>query len=75
VYALVDVLQSSLSVGEIVRLGEVGRRRVNISSEGKAKEEEVTQNDIRCAMVIFTPGTYLKKMLNNISYEKETAGE
>lgn len=75
VYALVDVMQSSLSDGEIVRLGELGSMRVNISSEGKAKEEEVTQNAIRGAKVIFTPGTDLKKMLNNLSYEKVKVGE
>ncbi|MGV4530558.1 HU family DNA-binding protein, partial [Ornithobacterium rhinotracheale] len=74
-YALVDVMQSSLSDGEIVRLGELGSMRVNISSEGKAKEEEVTQNAIRGAKVIFTPGTDLKKMLNNLSYEKVKVGE
>ncbi|MCK0205815.1 HU family DNA-binding protein [Ornithobacterium rhinotracheale] len=75
VYALVDVMQESLSDGQIVRLGELGSMRVNISSEGKAKEAEVTQHAIRGAKVIFTPGTDLKKILNTLSYEKVKAGE
>ncbi|AFR35707.1 HU family DNA-binding protein [Riemerella anatipestifer] len=69
-YALVDVMQSSLAEGQIIRLGELGSMRVSISSEGKAKEEEVTSAAIKNAKVVFTPGSDLKKMLATLSYEK-----
>ncbi|MEJ8591337.1 HU family DNA-binding protein [Riemerella anatipestifer] len=69
-YALVDVMQSSLAEGQIIRLGELGSMRVSISSEGKAKEEEVTSATIKNAKVVFTPGSDLKKMLATLSYEK-----
>ncbi|WPC11640.1 DNA-binding protein [Riemerella anatipestifer] len=60
-YALVDVMQTSLSEGRIVRLGELGSMRVSLSSEGKAKEEEVTSAVIRNTKVLFTPGADLKR--------------
>ncbi|MBT0549066.1 HU family DNA-binding protein, partial [Riemerella anatipestifer] len=60
-YALVDVMQTALAEGQVVRLGEMGSMRVSISSEGKAKEEEVTPAAIRNAKVVFTPGSDLKK--------------
>ncbi|USL96040.1 HU family DNA-binding protein [Riemerella anatipestifer] len=69
-YALVDVMQTSLSEGRIVRLGELGSMRVSLSSEGKAKEEEVTSAVIRNTKVLFTPGADLKKMLQTLKFEK-----
>ncbi|MCD5968510.1 HU family DNA-binding protein [Riemerella anatipestifer] len=69
-YALVDVMQTSLSEGRIVRLGELGSMRVSLSSEGKAKEEEVTSVAIKSAKVLFTPGSDLKKMLQTLKFEK-----
>ncbi|MDY3318876.1 HU family DNA-binding protein [Riemerella anatipestifer] len=69
-YALVDVMQNSLSDGQIVRLGELGSMRVSLSSEGKAKEEEVTSAAIRNTKVLFTPGSDLKKMLQTLKFEK-----
>ncbi|MEJ8589918.1 HU family DNA-binding protein [Riemerella anatipestifer] len=69
-YALVDVMQTSLSEGRIVRLGELGSMRVSLSSEGKAKEEEITSAAIKSAKVLFTPGSDLKKMLQTLKFEK-----
>ncbi|MDD1538138.1 HU family DNA-binding protein [Riemerella anatipestifer] len=69
-YALVDVMQTSLSEGRIVRLGELGSMRVSLSSEGKAKEEEVTSAAIRNTKVLFTQGSDLKKMLQTLKFEK-----
>ncbi|SDE32269.1 HU family DNA-binding protein [Riemerella columbipharyngis] len=69
-YALVDVMQDSLSDGQIVRLGELGSMRASLSSEGKAKEEEVTAAAIKSAKVIFTPGTGIKNRLKTLKYEK-----
>ncbi|MDY3432636.1 DNA-binding protein [Riemerella anatipestifer] len=69
-YALVDVMQTSLSEGRIVRLGELSSMRVSLSSEGKAKEEEVTSAAVKSAKVLFTPGSDLKKMLQTLKFEK-----
>ncbi|MDY3316711.1 HU family DNA-binding protein [Riemerella anatipestifer] len=69
-YALVDVMQNSLSNGQIVRLGELGSMRVSLSSEGKAKEEEVTSAAVKSTKVLFTPGSDLKKMLQTLKFEK-----
>ncbi len=61
-YALVDVMTGALADGQSVRLGELGSLRVNIRSEGKATEKEVTAAAIKGAKVIFTPGADIKKM-------------
>lgn len=69
-YALVDVMQTALGEGQIVRLGELGSLRVSFSSEGKATEKEVTASAIKQAKVIFTPGKGIKDTLATLSYEK-----
>ncbi|MDY3536541.1 HU family DNA-binding protein [Riemerella anatipestifer] len=69
-YALVDVMQSSLANGQIVRLGELGSLRVSFSSEGKATEKEVTVSAIKQAKVIFTPAKGIKDTLATLTYEK-----
>lgn len=69
-YALVDVMTGSLADGQAVRLGELGSLRVNISSEGKTDEKEVTAATIRGAKVVFTPGAALRSMLAALTYEK-----
>ena len=63
-------MTGSLADGQAVRLGELGSLRVNISSEGKAEEKEVTAATIRGAKVVFTPGSALRDMLATLSYEK-----
>lgn len=69
-YAMVDVMKDELANGQIVRLGELGSLRVNISSEGKDKEEDVKASAIRSARVVFSPGKDLKDMLQALTYEK-----
>ena len=69
-YALVEAMQSSLSNGQAVRLGELGSLRVSVASEGKATEKEVNSSSIKNAKVIFTPGKDIKKMLDTLEYEK-----
>ncbi len=69
-YALVEAMQSSLSNGQAVRLGELGSLRVSIGSEGKATEKEINSSSIKNAKVIFTPGKDIKKMLDTLEYEK-----
>lgn len=69
-YAMVDVMTTSLADGKIVRLGELGSLRVGISSEGKPTEKEVNAATIKNAKTIFTPGKELKNTLNNLEYQK-----
>ncbi len=70
VYALVDVMSTSLSNGSIVRLGELGSLRVSIKSEGVTAAEDVRISCIKGAKVLFTPGKDLKSMLKNLEYQK-----
>lgn len=74
-YALMDEITRSLAEGEAVRLGDFGSLRVNISSDGKATEQEVTAASIRAAKVIFTPGTRFKNMLSALKYEKKNTDD
>ncbi len=69
-YAMVDVMETSLANGEIVRLGDLGSLRVGASSEGKEKAEEVNANSIKKARTIFTPSMKLKTILKNLKFEK-----
>lgn len=69
-YAMVEIMQDALENGQAVRLGELGSLRVSIGSKGEVTEEDVTSHSIRGAKTIFTPGKDLKKMLNNLSFEK-----
>lgn len=70
VYAMVEVMILEMADGKIVRLGELGSLRVNISSDGVEKEEDVKASTIRSAKVVFTPGKDLKTMLETLTYEK-----
>lgn len=47
VYAMVDVMQSSLAHGQIVRLGELGSLRVSVSSEARDTAAEVNATAIK----------------------------
>ncbi|KGN82706.1 DNA-binding protein [Porphyromonadaceae bacterium COT-184 OH4590] len=69
-YALVDVMKSALEEGQAVRLGELGSMRINISSKGEMQEKDVNSSSITGAKVLFTPSAELKKMLNDLKYEK-----
>ncbi|RYZ99694.1 MAG: DNA-binding protein [Sphingobacteriaceae bacterium] len=69
-YALVDVMTGELAEGRIVRLGELGTIRVNISSEGETKAEDITAASIKGARTIFTPGQRLQDMLKTLNFEK-----
>ncbi|HAM98291.1 MAG TPA: DNA-binding protein [Marinilabiliales bacterium] len=69
-YALVDVSIDNLSNGTIVRMGDLGSFRIGLSSEGKAKAEEVTSSAIKNNSILFTPGTRLKEMMASAKYQK-----
>lgn len=69
-YALVDVSIDNLSNGTIVRMGDLGSFRISLSSEGKAKAEEVTSSAIKGNSILFTPGARLKEMMALAKYQK-----
>lgn len=69
-YALVDVITSDLSNSQIVRLGDLGSLRLNVSSDGKSHEKEVNANAIRSTKLVFTPGKKLKEMKQTLKFEK-----
>ena len=70
IIALTEILPDHLLRGAIVRLGELGSFRINISSTGVDKEAEVTANIITDARINYTPGDRLKEMLGNVEYQK-----
>ena len=51
-------------------MNQLGSLRVSISSRGEAEEKKVSQASITGAKTVFTPGSELKKMLNELKYEK-----
>lgn len=69
-YAMVDAMKDALADGQVVRLGELGSLRVNISSEGKEKAVDVNAASIKNARVVFNPGADIKTMLATLKYEK-----
>ncbi|MFC2138281.1 HU family DNA-binding protein [Bacteroidota bacterium] len=69
-YAMVDVMINELSDGKIVRLGELGSLKVNISSEGRDSSDDVNAKCIKNSKVNFSPGKQIKEMLHNLEYQK-----
>ncbi|WP_282038721.1 HU family DNA-binding protein [Saccharicrinis aurantiacus] len=69
-YSLLDVTPDMLADGYSVKLGDLGTLRVSFSSEGQATPEEVTVHTIKGQKVLFTPGKKLKKMLENLTFNK-----
>ncbi|MDR2836184.1 MAG: HU family DNA-binding protein [Bacteroidales bacterium] len=66
-----DVLPTYLKIGMSVKLGDFGTMRLNLQSEGAEQSEGFNANKIKGVKVIFTPGTDLKKSLENISFEED----
>ena len=66
-YALVDAMQSSLSNGQAVRLGELGSLRVSIGSDGKATEKEVNASSIKNPKLFLHRVKILKKCLTHLN--------
>lgn len=68
---LLETLPQELVEGKSVKLGNFGTFRLSLSSDGADTEAGFSKAMIKGAKVIFTPGTLLKKSLQNISFEKE----
>ena len=61
---------AGLSEGRIIRLGDLGSLRNTLSSEGRAKPEQVTVAVVKKAGVIFTLGKKLQDMLETAKFTK-----
>lgn len=73
-YALVDVVPGELAEGNIVRMGDLGYFRVSLSSEGHETAEEVSDDSIKKARVIFTPGDKFQTMFKTLEFDKLSDG-
>ena len=69
-YAMVDAATVALAEGQVVRLGELGSLRVNISSKGEDTATDVKSASIKRSKVIFTPAQTIRDMLSTLTYEK-----
>ena len=67
---LLTVLPKKLLNGEIVRLGEFGDFRLNISSEGVETEGDFSTNNIKGVKLNFRPGKLIKTALKTVEYKK-----
>ena len=70
--ALEDNIIMELQDGRIVQLGDLGTFQLGVSSTSSLTSEEVGSNSVKKARLNFRPGEELKKMLNNLSYQKST---
>jgi len=65
-------MKSALQNGNIVKLGDFGSFSVGIKSQSTLTEKEFTASKIKRAHINFRPGSYLEKMLNNLTFQKLT---
>jgi predicted histone-like DNA-binding protein len=70
--ALTQVLTEQLSDGKIVRIGNFGSFQTGIGSEGVETSEKFTTALIKSRKIAFRPGSGLKEMLNNLTFEKQS---
>jgi predicted histone-like DNA-binding protein len=68
--AVTQVMGDELSEGKIVHFGDFGSFRIGVSSGSSETKEKFTTSLIKSKRVIFRPGTDLKEVLNNLTFEK-----
>lgn len=68
---LVEEVPRELAKGNIVKLGDFGSFRISVSSEGVENEKDFNASMIKDIKVIFTPGVEMKKVISQITFEKE----
>lgn len=73
--SLVDEIIESLEEGNSIKLGDLGRMRVSLSSSGMEKADEVSARNIRKGKIIFTPSVMLKDRINRISFRQNVPPE
>lgn len=66
--ALAKQIPIFLQKGFIIELGDFGRLRLSISTEGKENADELSVNDIIKVRVIFVPSAAIKEKLKSTSF-------
>jgi len=67
---LIEIIELQLRHGRQVHLSTLGTFFLTLASEGKAKGEELTSDQIKTAKIRFRPGKRLKRLINNLEFEK-----
>ena len=67
---LTRVMQRTMGFGDVVRLGELGSFRMVAGSKGSITPEEFTTALFKKGRIVFTPGSVLKKMAQDVKFEK-----
>ena len=68
--SLITVLPRQLLSGKIVRLGDFGTFRLNLSSEGAETEEAFNKSNIKKVKLNFRPGKIISTELKTVDYQK-----
>lgn len=68
--SLVREIPRNISLGYIVRLGNLGAFRLGSNSTGSNTEEEVTAANIFRKRLLFHPGKQVKKVIDGLTFEK-----
>lgn len=66
--ALAKQIPIFLQKGFIIEMGDFGRLRLSISTEGKENADELSVNDIIKVRVIFVPSAAIKEKLKSTSF-------
>ncbi len=67
---LIKVMPKELLDGNIIRLGEFGDFRLNLSSEGVDTEDAFSKNNIKGVKINFRPGKLIKTALKTVDFKK-----
>lgn len=70
---LIDSMKTHLSDGDSVQMGDFGTFHAVAGSPGVEKPSDFHTGMFRRARLVFTPGSALRQMLNEMSYEKLSA--
>ena len=68
--ALLTLIPREISNGNIVNLGDFGTFRLRIQSKGSDTPEEVTANNIKRVLPLFSPGKEFKQALATTEFTK-----
>ena len=67
----IDAIPKYLLRGHSVQLGDLGTLRISFSSEGANDPDSFEVGMIRGRKIIFTPGPAFKKILRDLTFERE----
>ena len=67
---LIDAIMWNLENHLSVKLGDFGTFRPTLNCKSQDKEEDVNANALCRRKIIFTPGSYFKDMLHDVSVQK-----